>query len=173
GSSVFMDRNADVAATSKVPVNADTQEQITEARGSALSPALAEDQFNGKVVDTNNKALRSRAVVSHVDATKAKSHVKHLKEKTANGAEPIGGWKSFERYINEQVDSLKASNTDTLYSENVELEFSIDEQGRPANIIVLQKPDSLTAAQAIQILKNGPKWKSKKKEKKVKVIILF
>ena len=173
GSSAFVDRNADVAVTSKVPANADPQEQIIEAGRSASSPALAEAQFNGKVVDTNNKALRSDAVESQVDATKTKSNLKHLKEKKANGAEPIGGWKSFERYINEQVDSLKATNTDTLYSKNVELEFSIDEQGHPANIIVLQKPDSLTAAHAVQILKNGPKWKSKKKEKKVNVIILF
>jgi hypothetical protein len=81
GSSAFVDRNADVAVTSKVPANADTQEQIIEAGRSASSPALAEAQFNGKVVDTNNKALRSDAVVSQVDATKAKSNLKHLKKK--------------------------------------------------------------------------------------------
>lgn len=173
GNSAFTDRNADVAVTSKVPAHPDTQPQVTEATRRAVSPALAEDQFKAKVVDTNNKTLQSEAVVSQPNPGKAKSNVKHLKEKTANGAEPIGGWESFERYINEQVDSLAASNTDTLYSEIVELEFSIDEQGRPANIMVLQKPDSLTAAQSVQILRNGPKWKSKKKEKKVNVIILF
>lgn len=172
GKSTFMDRNADVAATSKVPANADTQAQITEAIGSA-SQALAKGQIKSKAVDTSNKSLGSEAVVTNPDAEKAKSNVTHLREKTANGAEPIVGWKNFERYLNEQIDSLKASDIATLHNGNVELEFSIDEQGRPRNIRVLQETDSLTAARAVQILVNGPGWKSKRKDKKVKVIIEF
>lgn len=171
GSSAFMDRNADVASTLIVPANVDTQAQITEARSKA-SPGLAKGPINGKAVDSNNKSLGSEAGVPESNPKKAKSNVKRLREKTANGAGPMGGWENFERYLNEQIDSLKATNTDTL-RDNIELEFSIDEQRRPANIKVLQKPDSLTAARAVQILVNGPEWQSRRKDKKVKVIIAF
>lgn len=170
GSSAFMDRNTDVASTIEVRANSDTQKQIIEARRSA-SPALADDQFKDKSVDTNNKTLGSEAVVPELRSKKAK-WVKRLREKTANGAEPRGGWENFEQYLNEQIDSLREGNTDTLYK-NIELEFSIDEQGRPANIKVLQKPDNLTTARTVEILINGPEWKSKRKGKKVKVIISF
>ncbi len=168
--SAIMDRNAAVAAALKISANPDTLEQGIEVRKSVLSPAFAEDQFKGKVADTNNKILQSEVVVPQFNQKKAKSDVKHLREKTENGAEPIGGWKNFERYLSGQIDSLKASNID---GEDVELEFSIDEQGRPANIKVPPEPDSLIAAKAVQILINGPQWKIRRKDKKVKVIIAF
>lgn len=172
GSAALMDKNADLAAAAEVRANADTRKQILEARRST-SPALAEDPVKGKAVDTSDKSLRSKAVVPEFNPKKVKSGVKHLREKTANGAEPVGGWENFERYVNERIDSLKLSDSDTLNSKNIELQFSIDEQGRPADINILQNLDSLTTAQVIQILINGPDWKSKRRGKKVKVIIGF
>ena len=94
-------------------------------------------------------------------------------ENAATHAEPEGGWKNFEQYLKRHVDSIKASGNNDFNNKDVLLEFSIDKDGRPTDVKAFESTDSLFAQKAIQILANGPKWKSKNKDKKVKVIIPF
>lgn len=126
-----------------------------------------------KIVLGDRTQSLSEVVVSALSQKKRKSDFRQLKENTKKDAEPEGGWKNFEEYLNRQVDSLKANDINNYYDEKIELEFSIDKEGRPTDIKALESADSLTAEKAIQILTNGPKWKNKKKDKKVKIIIPF
>jgi len=115
----------------------------------------------------------SEVVVKMLTEKKKESGFKQLKEKTANDAEPIDGWKNFEQYVIRQTDSIKANDPAYRYNENIELEFSIDDTGRPFDIKAVQNTDSITAEKAAKILNNGPKWRNATKDKKVKVIIPF
>lgn len=92
----------------------------------------------------------------------------------ANGnAEPDGGWKNFQQYMHQKIDSLKTSDNDVYFDGDVVMEFLIDEEGRPTNITTIEPGNKTFAEKAEQILLKGPKWRSIKKEKKVKVIIPY
>lgn len=130
------------------------------------------DTPNNIIVNKANPSLSDMVVTSMIEKNK-ESDIKHLQQKTANDAEPIGGWQNFEQYLNRQTDSIKANDYDNHYSKNVEIEFSINNDGQPTNIKAIEKTESIVAEKAVQILTNGPKWKSKEKDKKVKIIIPF
>jgi hypothetical protein len=55
----------------------------------------------------------------------------------------------------------------------VEMEFLIDDDGNPYNIKITKPLDEKRNAEAVDILKNGPKWTSATKKKKAKVSISF
>ena len=137
------------AATFEIRSNKPVNEIMLEEEKTSLADVV--------VTKLQSKKERRNAVYAH----------------QASGAEPVGGWKSFEQYAQRQVDSLKAANNVQMDEEDVELEFSIDKEGRPTDIKAAKPIDKSFAEKAVQILSNGPKWENRKKEKKVKVIIPF
>ncbi|MEJ7681367.1 MAG: hypothetical protein WKG06_26655 [Segetibacter sp.] len=157
-SSASMNKNADAVSAFNAPAYSTVDEQAMEAKKIALS-------------SKDEQRLSEVSAVARL--TRKAKNVSDAEGNTTATAEPDGGWKNFEQYLNRQTDSLKASNNDKHYNEKIELEFSINNDGRPANIKEPEKADSLTAAKAVEILTNGPKWKSKNKDIKVKVIIPF
>ncbi|CAA9521244.1 MAG: hypothetical protein AVDCRST_MAG96-2938 [uncultured Segetibacter sp.] len=234
GSSAFMDRNADAAATLKAAATPDTNPL---AKKIALPSALAENEFKGKVLNEDGLPLPSVAIYAptknlstttdsggsftlkaadtalrlitslvgyvpveliikrnsqaNIILTKGESTLSEVvdtalsvKEKrkfnrvgskgnSKKEAEPEGGWENFEQYLSRHIDSLKESDTNKYYNQNIELEFFIDSNGGPTSIKALGKADSIAKGSAIQLLLTGPKWKSRKKGEKVKVIIPF
>ncbi len=124
------------------------------------------------VLDKSAPSL-SELVVSDLVQKNRKSSFGQLNKNTKVEAEPEGGWENFEQYLHRQTDSLKANDIANSFDEKIELEFSIDKEGRPTDIKVLVGAENLTAEKAIQILANGPKWKNKKKDEKVKIIMPF
>ncbi len=88
-------------------------------------------------------------------------------------AEPYGGWPSFQQYLHQSIDSLRATDDNIPVDEDIVLEFSIDKQGKPVDIKAQEEADKIIADKAKQILTKGPKWKNKQKDKKVKVVISF
>ncbi|HEX8355953.1 MAG TPA: carboxypeptidase-like regulatory domain-containing protein, partial [Segetibacter sp.] len=86
-------------------------------------------------------------------------------------AEPEGGWKKFNEYIRQQIDSLQLPPEKINNIAEIILEFSLDEQGRPTDIKAIETPDKKVIEQAVQILLSGPKWKNPGKEKRLKVIM--
>jgi hypothetical protein len=124
-----------------------------------------------RVILEEEKSSLSDVVVTSLQSKKERRS--HANSHAPNTAEPIGGWKSFEQYMHRQIDSLKADNSGEMYDEDVELEFSIDKEGRPTNIKAVSPADKIITEKAVQILSKGPKWENRTKEKKVKVIIPF
>ena len=105
-------------------------------------------------------------------ATKRKKDITGADSSAA--AEPVGGWRNFRQYLDRQVDSLHTKPGKDLYiSDDVVLEFFVDEKGNPSNIKVPEQASQAVANKAVEILANGPKWKNKKRDKKVKVVIPF
>ncbi len=148
------------------------QIMVTAANYLSKDVTIKSDSPANIVLNKTSPSL-SEMVVKTLTERKNESAFKQLKEKTANDAEPIGGWKNFEEYLVRQIDSLKANDYDNQYDKKIELTFSTDKTGRPVDIKAMQNTDSVTAEKAVEILNNGPKWKNKTKDKKVKVIIPF
>jgi len=148
------------------------QIMVTPANYPPKDVTIKSDSPVNIVLDELKPSL-SEVVVKTLTERNKESGFKQLKEKTVNDAEPIGGWKNFEQYVIRQTDSIKANDHISLFNENIELEFSIDNTGHPFDIKAAQNADSITAEKAVEILNNGPKWKNKTKDKKVRVIIRF
>lgn len=127
---------------------------------------------DNKIALKEDELSLSEVVVTNL-AKKKKNVVASVKVDSSIAAEPVGGWKSFNQYLNQQLDSLQAAETGQDFDEDIALEFSIDKKGQPTDIKAPAEIDKMMAEKAIQILSNGPRWKNKKKDKKVKVIIAF
>ena len=55
--------------------------------------------------------------------------------------------------------------SDVTASGDVQLEFSVDEDGAPTDFSVIKSLDPLYDNKAIDIVKKGPKWVAGKKQK--------
>ena len=107
-----------------------------------------------------------------VKTMQAQSEKRNIANPQAVGkAEPEGGWKKFNEYIRQQIDSLQLPPEKINNIAEIILEFSLDEQGRPTDIKAIETPDKKVIEQAVQILLSGPKWKNPGKEKRLKVIM--
>lgn len=99
--------------------------------------------------------------------------VKKTKVADTTSAKPAGGWESFKehiaRYLNNPSDTAEWSND--IASGELEIEFGIDKHGAPKDIKVLNNSDSMISRQAIEAIKQGPKWSIK--GKKARILIRF
>ncbi len=85
---------------------------------------------------------------------------KRKKTTDTSAVKPEGGWQSFQEYLFSKLnkkDTTDFSNN-ARFDGNLELEFSLTENGRPYNISVLHAQDSTTAKTAVDAVQQGPKW---------------
>jgi hypothetical protein len=87
-------------------------------------------------------------------------------------AEPVEGWDHFQQYISRQLDSVKTGEG-SLVAKAIELEFSLDPQGRPTDIKAVTANDKSMAAKIIQLFATGPLWKNIIAGKRMKITIQF
>ncbi|HEY6976233.1 MAG TPA: carboxypeptidase-like regulatory domain-containing protein [Chitinophagaceae bacterium] len=98
---------------------------------------------------------------------------KQAKKNLVDSAYPSGGWKLFQEYVYKK----SGKSIDTLNSKemtgDVQIEFSIDKNGTPYDFIVLKSSDDKAASEAIEIIREGPRWITPSKDKKGRVTIQF
>ena len=135
---------------------------------------LENDNNNlNEVVVTGYNATKKRAVATNADAIE--------KPKIDSALVPIGGWPAFYKYI-ENNGAFTRSKVDTSIAEfkttytfkpslEVVLSFKIDDDGTPIKIKVEQSQSKEASNKAIELLKNGPKWKNTNKKQQNKVAI--
>ena len=78
--------------------------------------------------------------------------------------EPAEGWTSYNDYIVSNLKSPEDLHMKPISGE-VELSFDINKDGEPVNIAVVKSLCDKCDDEAIRLLKEGPKWKKKKKGK--------
>lgn len=108
----------------------------------------------------------SEVVVTGLSSRK-KNKINSIQSSTA---EPIGGWNSFNEYLNAELDSLRASSSYNPQP-NVNLEFSIDKEGKPTNIVITNPISKPLLEKTSEIIRNGPRWRTTDKKAKVKMKI--
>jgi len=135
----------------------------------AATAEILSDKPANITLGTQQQSLSEVVIIGM--ATKKKRGVTAAQADSSLAAEPAGGWKRFQQYLNHSVDSLKTTEDLEEVIEDIVLEFSIDNHGRPTDIKALKEANKIKSEKAIEILGKGPKWSTKKKDKKVKVII--
>jgi hypothetical protein len=86
--------------------------------------------------------------------------------------EPAEGWTSFDDYVANNLKMPEELKIKPVTGGEVELSFDVNDAGEPINIKVVKSLCTSCDAEAIRLLKQGPKWK-KKKNKKGKITIRF
>ena len=93
------------------------------------------------------------------------------KEITEMESEPADGWNNYSKYVvnNLRLEDIneKRKFSETQTEKEVEVSFDVNPDGSIANIKVERSTCSTCNQEAIRIIKEGPKWKSKtgKKER--------
>lgn len=133
---------------------------------------------NTIVLNKQNESLAEVVVVGY-GAAKKKSMTgavaKNPNQELINtGATPIGGWKSFNDYLQQKIAEVLNEKTeeDGEFSD-VAVEFKVDENGKPYSIKTTGTANKILSQKAIDIIKEGPKWQADKKSKKIKLVLQF
>lgn len=130
---------------------------------------LKSNTFNNIVVEEDKQSL-SEVVVTAMNS----KHKADKNKSDANGTMPEGGWQSFQEYVYKKLHKpFDSTNSSAVINGNIDLEFSINESGKPYDFKVLHSADDTTANQAIEAIKDGPRWITTKKEKKARVTLKF
>ena len=81
---------------------------------------------------------------------------------------PEGGWISFQQYVSNQLNiPLDTTGRDMRLSGELELEFFVDANGDTKDFKVINSTNPQLNQQAIEAVKKGPKWASRKKKARI------
>ncbi|RXK87246.1 carboxypeptidase-like regulatory domain-containing protein [Filimonas effusa] len=88
---------------------------------------------------------------------------------------PAGGWELFQEYVAKKLNRAIDTTGGDHYDGNleIELEIIVENNGNPSEIKVIRSFDSKINDQAIEAVKNGPRWIANGKRKKARVIVKF
>ncbi len=130
---------------------------------------------NKIVLQPNDIALNEVVVLKKKPAVK--TELKREPEKTApgkeDGAAPVGGWVAYHNYLNSNRVSPNEVLENNIHGE-VEVMVKLKSNGNISHIKVVKTLCAGCDAEAIRLVKEGPKWEVKNnKASKVKVNIKF
>jgi hypothetical protein len=108
-----------------------------------------------------------------LNTNKANTERKRQDNMKVEEPEPADGWYNYDTYIANNIKISDEIKTKTSPSSQVELSFEVNKYGEPINIKVEKSVCKECDEEAIRLLKEGPKWKKKKKSKRAKVSVGF
>ena len=86
---------------------------------------------------------------------------------------PEGGWESFRDYVYKKLKKNPDSTDKFAQGDLLNLEFSLDDNGRPYDFNLLRFSDSASAKAAIEAIRDGPKWIRTTREPYSRIILKF
>jgi TonB family protein len=125
---------------------------------------------NKIVLQENNQNL-SEVVVTGYNAQRRKE-IKQSRKDTAELTEPEDGWVNYDTYLTNNIEIPEKIKRKEIHGE-VELSFDVNKKGEAQNIKVQKSLSEELDKEAIRAVKEGPKWKPKKRKAKGKLIIRF
>ncbi|MDQ6812961.1 MAG: carboxypeptidase-like regulatory domain-containing protein [Bacteroidota bacterium] len=138
----------------------------------AAKARIKHNKTDNRITLKEDEMSLSETVVSAM-ANKSNNASTTIRVDTINTAKPIGGWKNFEQYLGDNSDFIDAIQSYQNSKEKLVLNFALNKSGQPTDIRLPQEIDKPVADKITALLRSGPHWKNNRKEKKVKVIILF
>ena len=87
--------------------------------------------------------------------------------------EPEDSWEKYDEYLANNLKPPETREDIQKKGGEVELSFDINNNGEPVNIRVTKSLCKECDEEAIRLVKEGPKWKKKKRKEKARVTISF
>ena len=119
---------------------------------------LQEDKSIDAIVMSNKKPNANRSRTAEMELTEP---------------EPNDGWEKYDDYLANNLKAPEVNGELEKKGGEVELTFDIDSEGNPVNIKVTKSLCKECDEEAKRLLREGPKWKKKKKREKGKITIAF
>jgi len=119
---------------------------------------MQEDKSIDAIVMSNKKPNTSRSRTADMVLTEP---------------EPNDGWEKYDDYLANNLKPPEAREDIQKKGGEVELSFDINNNGEPVNIRVTKSLCKECDEEAIRLVKEGPKWKKKKRKDKARVTITF
>jgi hypothetical protein len=84
-------------------------------------------------------------------------------------SKPEGGWESFQQYVADKLNiRLDTTGADMKFTRGeLEIEFFVDANGVPKDFRVLNSTNPSLDQQAIEAVRQGPKWATRKKKARI------
>lgn len=123
---------------------------------------LRNDVANNKLVLQEDDPQLSEVVISNrkPNSSRSRTNTTVLEE-----PEPVDGWENYDTYIANNLNMPETFKTKQPVTGEVELSFEVDKDGNPVNITVEKSLCESCDKEAIRLVKEGPKFKQKKKKK--------
>ncbi len=134
----------------------------TEAPPAALQQQM-DSAASRDVARRSETSMKEVVVVRGYGTTKARARMG-----TDSLGQPQIGWPAFEEYIAKNRKPFLPLAKTGASERSVELSFTIDPEGNPVNIEVVQSVNKEMDEEAIRLLKEGPRWKGR--DGKVKIL---
>ena len=125
---------------------------------------------NKVVMKESNESL-SEVVITSERTNRRKSFREAVKD-SIKYLEPEDGWGNYSIYMANNLELPDKIKVKEAHGQ-VELSFTVDKNGKPQNISVEKSFDKQAEQEAIRLLKEGPRWKTKKKKTKGKLVVIF
>ena len=124
---------------------------------------------NPVVLQQDSKNAETIVINSH----KPDKDIKRRSNLVMEEPEPLDGWNNYDTYLANNINVPDDIKIKKAISGDVELSFSVNTAGEPVNIKVEKSVCKECDAEAIRLLKEGPKWRKKKNAARVKIAITF
>lgn len=186
-----MDQNNNPLPFANVTIMPDNIGTYTDAKGyftlisgdSALNVQVRSVGFENKTASLQTK-LANNSIVLDQDTKNIPSTVISNRKINADRKrmgdnvkleepEPADGWYNYDTYIANNIKISDEIKMKTNATSEVELSFDVDKLGEPVNIKVEKSVCKECDEEAIRLLKEGPKWKKKKKNRRATVSVAF
>jgi hypothetical protein len=142
--------------------------QVSSLGHEDLQASIAAKQPNVLHLDEASESLADMVV------TEIRSRKKAESKKAADNAYPAGGWRSFQEYVyNKLHKEADTTGSSRFSSGEIELEFLVNEDGIPYDLKVIRSFNDSLNNDAMEALKNGPRWIITGKKKRNKVTLHF
>jgi hypothetical protein len=83
--------------------------------------------------------------------------------------EPAEGWAIFDDYIANNLKAPEEIKLKSMTGGEVQLSFEVDRNGEPINIAVVKSLCQQCDAEAIRLLREGPRWKRNTRKGKITI----
>lgn len=113
----------------------------------------------------------AQVMVSKAAAVRQRTMMDIMKD-SSNYAVPEDGWDNYDTYLANNLLLPQQVKFNNIHGK-IELSFYIDKNGTPHNITVDKSLNSDLDSEAIKAIKEGPKWKSKRKMPTGKIVLEF
>lgn len=124
-----------------------------------------------KIVMSESTAPLNEVVVAKTNAVRNKSMIDISKDSTKYPV-PEDGWDNYDTYLTNNLVIPQQQKHKDIHG-RIELSFGIDKNGSPTNITIDKSLHTELDSEAVKAIKDGPRWKNKKRKSKAKVVIEF
>jgi hypothetical protein len=152
---------------------------IESSSNEAAGLALVDTSAQSKSLEARNVTATTTApaelkevVVQGRSVASAPKDMNESLLKKRSAAPARDGWVRFQAYIDKEVTLAKQKNS-ALNAMQVELEFSVDNNGNIADIKVISASNTEVAKVAVDIFKKSPPWLPLANNPKAKIVVNF